>query len=180
MFSFLSISVWNAIHLLIVHLPIGVLFLAPVFLVLAMLWARHGRLMLLAAAILVALGSGGAVVAVMSGEAGESSAKAVPAAHAVFERHEELAETARNMSLAAAGVLAILTAVAWRRFDKRSTALRLGVGLGVLGGYSLVMLSFASAAHEGGRLVHEFGVRALIQGAPAGAIAPSKVHPDDD
>ena len=183
---FPPIPSWDAAHPLVVHFPIALLFVTPVFVVAGLLLRDRGRPFLLSALALLVLGTAGAFVAVATGEAGEGAAEAVPAAEATLERHEELAEQARN----AFAVLTVLYAIvlfgpaAFKRTPRRAaTAVALSVFL-ALDAAALALL--ANAAHYGGQLVHAQGVRATVAanapvaGAPSGAEASRDAHDDDD
>lgn len=179
-----SIPPWNQIHPLVVHFPIALLLLAPVLLVLGISLPGSGaRWLRLAAFILVLVGTAGAVVAVMSGEAGEDAAAGVAGADAVLERHEEFAELARNVFLGLAGAFAVLLAVeSWRR-EKLSRRARTIAWVVYLVAYAGGALILANAAHQGGRLVHELGVKAGWTAAPASdagpPATPARDHDDD-
>lgn len=162
----------EGMHPLVVHVPIGLLFTAPVFVVLAMVWGAKRREMLLAGLIVVAIGTVGAVAAAWTGEAGEFAAKGIAGADKVLHRHEDLAELARNLFIGVTVLMAVVTGIVWRFHERiRFGAALLGGAL-LLAVYAAPALILANAAHEGGRLVHEFGVRApMAIGAvpPAGA-----------
>lgn len=170
----------EGLHPIIVHFPIGVLMFAPAFLLLSMLWRSRTREFMLAFLIAVAAGTIGLFAATWSGEAGEAAAKAVPGTAAVLDRHEEFAELARNLFAGVTAIAGILTLIFWVRGEKLSRPLRFGGGLAMLLLFIGPMMVLANAAHEGGRLVHGFGVRAPIaaKGGAASPIAP--VRRDDD
>src|SRR5579883_1369195 len=85
---------WQAIHPLIVHFPIALLLVAPLFIVVAILRKPERNLpYLIAALILMALGTVGTYLASSSGEAAGQLAESVPQAKPVLEQHEELAVT---------------------------------------------------------------------------------------
>lgn len=168
---------WEGAHPIIVHLPIGLLAAAPVFGALALLWNSRRREFMTSTLILLALGTLGTLLAVASGEAGESVAKAIPGARPVLHEHEERAELARNVAIALTLAAGFATLLAW----KWHASLRRGVwcvvsALVLLGTLALAIL-VARAGHEGGRLVHEFGAHApLAKGAPS-ATTPER-HED--
>ncbi|KAA0216493.1 MAG: hypothetical protein DYG94_04915 [Leptolyngbya sp. PLA3] len=161
---FPPIPAWDAIHPVLIHLPLGVLPLAGVIVLLAALTnAQWSRAFAVWALVLLLVGAVGAVLAVMSGEAaGELVEGAVPQAEAAFERHEELAELARTVfaGLAVVYVGVSLAGSLLLKRGRRAAASGAHLAFLVLLAPALVLL--ANAAHEGGRLVHEFGIRAPI------------------
>ncbi len=172
---------WEGMHPLIVHLPIGILFVTPVLLLMAILWRSQRFPLTVAALVLVALGAGGTFLAAASGEAGEGAAEAVPAASDALERHEDLADTTK---LVFAGLAVLLAAITLgprllRRAIPRGTETIALVAFLIL--YAGGALLLAKTGHEGGQLVHQYGVRApTAAGAPGigGPAAPR--HNDDD
>ena len=88
---------WQAIHPLIVHFPIALLLIAPLFIVIGAALEPERRFpFLLVALILMALGTRATFVAASSGEAAGELAENVPQAKAVLDQHEELAEITAN------------------------------------------------------------------------------------
>jgi uncharacterized membrane protein len=171
-------------HPLVVHFPIALLFVAPLFVVAGLLLRDRGRPFLLSALALLVLGTAGAFVATATGEAGEDAAEAVPAAEATLERHEELAVQARNAFAALTVLYAVvlLGPALFKRTPRRAVtavALSAFLALDVAG---LVLL--ANAAHYGGQLVHAQGVRAAAAPGtaegPAATTAESRRGGDDD
>ena len=166
---FPPIPSWDAMHPLVVHFPIALLLVAPVFVVMAAAWRRYELPLGVAALTLMALGALGAFVAVATGEAGEGAANTA-AAKAVLERHEELAEIVQATFGALTGVFALMVFAPralrrWRRLPAGLSlpgAVRAAAYFVFLVAYAIGCLILANAAHEGGRLVHELGVRAAI------------------
>ncbi len=159
--------------------------MAPVFLVLALLLKTHEKGLLIATAVTMILGVVGAFVAVSTGEATGELAERMPGVEAALENHEELAELARNLFAGLAGLLGVI--VVWRLVVKSTRRVPfIVVGILYLALHAGASLVLANAAHEGGRLVHEFGVRAMLTpasatGTPAAGIDAAKpAHDDDD
>ncbi len=161
---------WQAIHPLIVHFPIALLLVAPLFIAIgAARKPERSFPFLLAGLILMTLGTVSAFAAVWSGEASGPIAESAPRVKAVLERHEELAENTEVVFSALTFVFAAILFVP--RLLKREPARTISTVLPLvfLVLYATGAVSLANAAHEGGRLVHELGVRAPMQ---AGAAAP--------
>jgi uncharacterized membrane protein len=163
---------YEGLHPIVVHFPIALLLLVPVFLLLAAIWKSQSRGMLLAALIVCSLGTASAFFAVATGEATESFAQAVPHAHQTLERHEELAELARNLYIGVTLVLAVVVIVLWRRVERIGAIARWGVVCGMLLVMAAPMLVLMNAAHAGGVLVHVHGVKAPLQ-------SYADMHPGD-
>jgi uncharacterized membrane protein len=157
---FPPIPAWDGLHPLVVHFPIALLMVTPVFLLLFAVWKGRAREMLLVAMILTLLGTVAAYVAVSTGEAAQRIAEPIEGSESVLHEHEELAELARNLFTGFAVLLLLSFAAFWKwesRVRCRWRYVLAGVLIALHGVCTLVL---ANAAHEGGRLVHEFGVRA--------------------
>jgi uncharacterized membrane protein len=168
---------WDGLHPLIIHFPVALLLVAPIFVVLGVLFKESGRGFLAAALILMVLGTASAYLAVETGEAAGELADRSPEINPVLLNHQKLAERTRLVFTALTVVFAALLLVPalLKREPKRPLALVL---------YSLFLLLYAggtlvlaNTAHNGGRLVHEFGVRALIAPAPAKGSARDQPPP---
>lgn len=167
------IPAWNALHPLIVHFPIALLLVAPLFILIGvLLQPGKGRAYLFAALILMGLGTGAVFLALETGEAAAQAAERVPGVKAVLESHEDLAESTRvvfsGLTLLFAAILLL------PRLLRRGPAWLAGRALPMvfLVLYGAGMIVLANTAHNGGRLVHEFGVRAMATpgGQPATAL----------
>ncbi|MFN8179631.1 MAG: DUF2231 domain-containing protein [bacterium] len=169
---------WNAIHPQIVHFPIALLITAPLFVLLALILPSRRSAFATSALILMLLGTIGAVVAVESGEAGEDNAKRIPEAVSTFHEHAELGERTRNVFIALTVVFGAVV-LAGTKLSRHAVPMVYVAFLAMyLGGLTILV----NTAHRGGLLVHHFGARAPIPGAPAPALAtpPDAEKPDGD
>ena len=161
---------WEALHPAIVHFPIALLLVVPIFVVLALVQRRQRPGLSQAALILLLLGTVGAWVAVQTGEAAEERAEGIPGIEEVLEEHEHGGEDARNyftgLTLLYAAIV-LLPAILKR---EPPAALYGGLNAVFLVLYLLAVVSLANTASLGGRLVHEFGA---LGGVPAGPAGPS-------
>lgn len=173
MFNFPPIPTWDALHPIIIHFPIALFFIAPLFVASAIfLPEKISRGVSLSALGLMTLATVFAFIAVSTGEsAGELAERWQPGVNAAIERHEELAETARTVIAVLTGVFAVLAIGPMLMKKKAVPRVALGIAYGVfLILYAPGMLLLANAAHQGGMLVHEYGVHAIM---PAEGSAPS-------
>ena len=166
---FPPIPSWDAVHPLIVHFPIALLLVAPILIIVGMLLPGQRMGLFIAAFGLMAMGTIGTYVAVATGEAAGELAKSTPAIAAILEAHEELAETTRLIFTALTVIFAaILFGPLFfkRRLGPRRSLVLIVAFLLLYSAGSLVLIN---VAHEGGRLVHEFGVRAMVTSTPTSA-----------
>jgi uncharacterized membrane protein len=159
---------WDGLHPLVVHFPIALLLIAPLFVLLGVALSR-GRPFLWAALLLMVIGTAGTFFAVSTGEAAGKLAERTPQINAVLEHHEQLAERTRAGFAALTAIFAVilLLPAAFRR--KAGRLSRVVAPLLFLVFYGAVVVLLVNTAHNGGRLVHELGVQALVAPAPAPA-----------
>jgi uncharacterized membrane protein len=153
---------WDGLHPLIVHFPIGLLLVAPLFVALAALRPAHATCFGISALILLALGTTAAFVAVETGEAAAELATRTEAINAAIERHATLAELTRNVF---AGLTALYAVLLW--LPRAAKAMAKPASIVAAHALFLVLLLggdllLANAAHRGGLLVHKFGIQAML------------------
>jgi len=151
---------WEGLHVLVVHMPIGLLVVASVFVLLASVFPRWFGT---SALILLVLGTLGAWLAVATGEAARDMVEDGPdPMWEVLERHEELGELARNVfaGLTVLYAVIVLVPLVWKKAARPTVAVITNlVFLVLLLGANTLL---ANAAHLGGHLVHLYGVRAQL------------------
>jgi uncharacterized membrane protein len=165
---------WDGLHPLVVHFPVALLLVAPLFVLVALfLSPARGRAPLLAALALIALGTVAPWVAAASGEAAGKLAERSPEINAALERHEDLAEATRTMfsglTLALAAIL-FGPALLRRQLARAPLLALLGAFLVT---YAAGAALLANTAHNGGRLVHQLGVRAWMPDVAPTTVAAS-------
>ena len=153
---------WSELHPLVIHFPIALLLVAPLFVIAGILMnPKKGRQFLIAAFFLMLLGTAGTFMAIATGEAAGEVAQRTTAISAVLERHEDLAETTRIIF----SVLTIIfsTILFLPRLLKRETTTAVAriLPLAFLLFYGAGTVVLVNTAYNGGRLVHEFGIRAI-------------------
>ena len=161
---------WDGLHPLIIHFPIALLLVAPLLvLVGALLKPEKGRPVLYVALALMIAGTLSIFLAAATGEAAGKLAERTPQIDAVLERHEELADATRAVF---SGLTAIFAAIifgpmALQKLSGRLVSTVLPVVFLLFYGVGVLLLT--NTAHNGGRLVHEFGVRAMVAPSPVPA-----------
>jgi uncharacterized membrane protein len=166
------VATWDGFHPLVIHFPIALLLVAPVFIVAGLAAPRQARSSFTAAVTLMGLGVVAAWVAVASGHAAAELVEQEGAVRAVLQRHAELGEMTRNVFTAltlAFAAFALGPTLLKRPLSRGVTA---GLGLLFLVVYAAGALLIANTAHQGARLVHEFGVHAVMAGESSDSIAP--------
>jgi uncharacterized membrane protein len=156
------IPTWQGLHPLVIHFPIALLFVAPVLVLVAMMMRRGGTVMYAAALVLMLVGTLATYLAIATGDAAGEVAGNTGAIAGVLERHEDLAEATSIIFSVLTGVFALMligSVVVKKPLPRWATVVASSaflvlyfVGLGLL----------TVAAHQGARLVHEFGVRAQM------------------
>ena len=142
----------GTLHPLIVHFPIAGLIMAALLDLGALLVRRPD---LSAAALYVqAIAAAGAVAAYLSGDAAEEHAEhaleGAPLAHAVLERHEDLAKIVMVAAVAVVVARGVLTYKAWADgAGAKAAVAALSLGLA---------LAVGATGYFGGQLVYEHGV----------------------
>ena len=179
MLQFPPIPAWDSLHVLIIHFPVALLLLSPLFIVIgAVLAPPRGRPYMMAALITLLLGTVSLFIATSTGQAAAELAERGGAVDAVLKAHEELAEETK---IVFAGLSAIfLGLLTVPRFLSRGESRLVSSFLpsAFLALYTVGALFLINTAHAGGRLVHEFGVHAILppdhSSTPPAAQPPSQ------
>jgi uncharacterized membrane protein len=150
----------------VIHFPIALLLVSPVFLILALAMPRRGAQFGVAALVLMALGTLGAFVAVSTGEQAGQLAERTPQINALLEEHEQLADTTRLTFGILTLIYAALLVVPLFLPKLTRPRIRLPLHTAFLLVFLAGTLLLANTAHRGGLLVHQFGVHALMPGSP--------------
>jgi uncharacterized membrane protein len=154
----------DPLHPAVVHFPIVLLLLGAPLAVVAV-FVRRWNLPVLAAVVL-ALGASGAVVATWTGgQAAELAGELAGGGEQVLDQHEEWGERARK-----AGIVAALLAVASAALFRKPVAAR-AVGAAAALAAVAAAFSVAQAGHYGGQVVYKHGVG--VNTAAAGESPPT-------
>lgn len=157
---------WDSLHPMIIHFPIVLLLLSPVLVLIgAALPPSKGRPYMIMGLGILLLGTGSLFLAASTGEAAAMLAQRGGAMGAVLEAHESLAGKTEIVFSALSAILLAIVALPriLRREETRMTTTWIPLSFLVL--YCAGILFAVDTAHAGARLVHEFGVHAII---PAG------------
>ena len=176
MLQFPPIPTWDSLHPAIVHFPIALLLLSPLFILIsALVPPSKGRPYMTAALIMTLLGTVSLFVAAATGEAAAELAERGGRVDAVLAAHEDLASETRIVFAGLSAILLgmfVVPRILHRQENRLSSTL---MPIAFLALYSVGVLSLVNTAHAGGRLVHEFGVHAMVNGT---GVAPgaSEAH----
>ena len=153
---------WDSLHPLIIHFPIALLLVAPLFILIGVLVSpSKGRLFLASAVMLMLLGTVSLFLAVESGEAAGELADRTPPISDVLRQHEELATVTRNLFVGLSIIgIAVLSLPRLLSTDRVLFTRVLPVSFLVF--YTVGIIFLVNTADRGGRLVHELGVHAVI------------------
>lgn len=157
---------WDSLHVLIIHFPIALLLLSPIFIVIsAILTPPKGKPYMVAALITLLLGTASVFVAVSSGHSAAELAERGGPVDAVLKAHEELAEETEIVFAGLSVILLGMYAVPRLLHRDENRLFSSFLPSAFLALYTVGVLFLMNTAHAGGRLVHEFGVHAIL---PAG------------
>ncbi len=148
---------FDSLHPAVIHFPIALLLVAPLFLVIGLLMREErGRTFAFAALLLMILGTAGAWMAVFTGESAAEITEHSTPIKATIEQHEDLGQSTRAvftvLTLAYAAI--VLLPLVQRQTRAVFTTV---LPLAFLVIYVAAAILLAKTAHEGGRLVHELG-----------------------
>ncbi len=153
---------WDGIHPLLIHFPLTLFFLAPVFVLFAAFTkATIRRTFLISALTVMLLGITSNYAAFETGQTAAASVTEAGEVRTVMERHQELASLARS-SLTAATILFGLTLLMCTFFHLHLHELTGVLPLGAVVFYALGLVWLINTAYHGERLVHEFGVGSIV------------------
>jgi uncharacterized membrane protein len=157
------VPTWDSLHVLVIHFPIALLLLSPIFVVISALPAPpKGRPYRLAALITLVLGTASLIVSASSGRAAAELADRGGAVDPVLKAHQELGE---ETEIVFGGLSAILLGMhlapklLLRNENRLATTFLPAAFLAL---YTVGVLFLINTAHAGGRLVHEFGIHAIV------------------
>jgi uncharacterized membrane protein len=154
---------WDSLHTLVIHFPIALLFVAPLFVVAGLAVPKVGKWFSVSALALMLLGALGAAVAVSTGEeAAELAVRTSAEMSKTLELHEEMAEATEKTFFALAAIYAAIVIAPAALKKELKPKVNIPLQCAFLAFYAAGMILLANTAHQGGLLVHEHGVQALL------------------
>jgi|SRR5450759_3786873 uncharacterized membrane protein len=158
----LMIPSWDRLHPMIIHFPIVLFLLPPLFLLFAAFTRTDRRSMLLCSAlILMVLATSSLYVAFETGEAAETLINRRAEITVVVEHHQEFANLSRSSFTVATALLGMVLLIR-RVLHLHTHELTAVLPLGFVAFYGLGLFWLVHTAYNGERLVHEFGVKGVI------------------
>ncbi|HEY2468802.1 MAG TPA: DUF2231 domain-containing protein [Terracidiphilus sp.] len=152
---------WNYLHLLIIHFPIALLLLSPLFILISTVPVPpRNKPYMIAAIVILLLGTSGLFLAGLTGHAAAEGAEHGRAVNTVLQAHQGLASETQivfaGLSVILLGIYVIPKALHCEENRLFATFLPLAF----LALYAAGILFLANTAHAGVQLVHEFDVHA--------------------
>lgn len=170
---------WNHVHPLVVHFPIALLMIAPLFVLGGTIaGAAKGRQYLVTGFLLMLLGTGATFLAAATGDAAGEVANRTGLIAIVLERHEQMADKTEIIFSVLTILFAAILFLPRLMKIQSPTAFARAVPLVFLLVYLAGIGALVNTAHNGGRLVHELGIH--NPPAPGSAAAAAKVEPRGD
>lgn len=160
MFSIPTPPPFEGMHPLVVHLPIGVLVLIPLFILLAVVFKQNSKTFTITTSILTWIGTVGAIVAVITGHAAYELAPRSAEINAVLIKHMQLAELTRNLFIIFSVLYTLFTYFVIKDKVKPSLTFILQLVFLLFAGISILIL--INAGHLGAELVHKHGVQSIM------------------
>jgi uncharacterized membrane protein len=150
-----ALPAWSDLHPFLVHFPIALLAVAPVFLIWGSLRLPSAAGAARAGILLTVAGTLTLLLAFSSGEAGRGRVPRTEAVQEELAEHTEHGGLARiAMVIATVGLLALHVRGGLARSGRVATGIRIALFLV----YGFGLFQVLDAAHHGGRLVHVHGV----------------------
>jgi uncharacterized membrane protein len=173
---------WDGLHPIIIHFPIALFVVAPLLILIGSFVRKNGSAFLVSAFILMLIGAVATLAAVSTGNAAGELAEHVNNVESVLEQHEKLAETTEAIFAVLTVIFGVIVFAPMLLKKELTRMIVIPLNLAFLLFYGSGLVLLLNTAHQGGRLVHELGVKASMSTtaqADPGRRAETK-HGDDD
>ena len=148
---------WSHAHPIIVHFPIALLLVAPLLVLLGLLWPAQRTGIHACALLLLLLGTCMAVLAVITGMAAAGAAGRNPELLLALDSHEHLAKQTAILYTGLCVAFIVLHLLSRRRREGSSPRWLVAVHLLWLAASLGASILLIRTGHLGGRMVHELG-----------------------
>ena len=154
---------WNSLHPLIIHFPIVLLLVCPLFILIgAFLSPAKGRPYLSTALILLLLGTASLFFAVQTGQVASQLVDRDPPVEVLLKSHYALAIETRAIFVALSMIACVVFLVPRLLGNADGLLFSSMLPLSFLVFYGVGVIFLLNTADRGGRMVHELGVHAMI------------------
>jgi uncharacterized membrane protein len=162
---------WDGMHPLMVQFPLALLLAAPLLVLVSLVARQTWRPWAVAGLMVMALGTLAIWFAAGTGHAAGQLVEKSPALQQAISRHEAIAMAARGLFTGLTLLYAAIVLVPlWRRW-RLPDSFTMTVHVLFLALYVACTGVLAQAANAGGHLVHEYGVRAMVQLPDSGTVS---------
>ncbi len=172
-----SLPGWQVVHPIVIHIAIPVLVLAPLFIVLAVLWRKAPSLLFLRTALaLVAAGTIFLYLAGGSASAFEFAGDSSFRLRAVLNEHVELADLTRTTFTGLTVILAAIVFAPRRLHNGAARPAPAALAVVYLLLYAAGIVILAHTAHQGAQLSRELNAAASAPASPRVAVVRNANH----
>ena len=157
---------WGSLHPLIIHFPIALLLIAPIFILLGLVFRKSLKIFSICSLILMWLGTAAIFLSVFTGEAASRHLPSTTEILETFEEHAEFAEQTRLAFVILTILWTLYVVLLLPKPSKPMASIHWGFLSLFLIGYTYSVVLLLNTAHYGGKLVHHHGVHTNLYETP--------------